>query len=77
MFISPLVAAFVIGSFWTGVGVSAATHDGLFNRHNDIVISATTGDDAHRSACAARYRSYDGDRDMYVGFDGAWHLCRL
>ena len=79
MFISPFLAAVLVGTFWTGVGVSAAVnHDGMFDRsaRSDVVISATTSTD-HRDACYARYRSYDGDTDMYMGFDGSWHLCRL
>ena len=32
---------------------------------------------SHVAACEARYRSYNPDTDMYRGFDGDWHYCRL
>jgi hypothetical protein len=92
LFLTPLIAAVVIGSFWTGVGITAAANNNdffggpgqhrLFDDSNgydnpsDVVISANTVSD-HRDACSARYRSYNADRDMYRGFDGSWHLCRL
>jgi hypothetical protein len=79
MFVSPLVAALLIGSFWTGIGTAAVVnHDGgLFDRTNrsDVVISATTSD--HDSACSARYRSYDPSTGQFMGYDGHWHDCRL
>ena len=80
MFISPIVAAIVIGSFWTGVATTAVVnHDGgLWSPHprSDVVISAQTDD--HVSACHARYRSYDETTDQYLSSrDGQWHTCQL
>lgn len=31
----------------------------------------------HVARCEARFQSYDRDTDMYLGFDGDWHRCRL
>jgi hypothetical protein len=39
-----------------------------------VAGAAETG---HRAACEAQYRSYDWNTDMYRGFDGEWHRCRL
>jgi hypothetical protein len=78
MFVSPFVAALLIGTFWTGVGVTAAANGGFdhFDRHrSDVVISATTTD--HDDACAAKYRSYQADSGKFMGNDGRWHTCKL
>jgi hypothetical protein len=77
MVITPLIAALLIGSFWTGVATTAVLdHNGMDTRSN-VVVSATVGDDAHIAACHARYRSYEEETDMYMGFDGSWHVCTL
>lgn len=77
MFISPLLAAVLVGTFWTGVGVSAvANNNDIFDHsRSDVVITAQTSD--HETACAAKYRSYNVDNDSYMGFDGSWHVCPL
>ena len=80
MVITPLLAAIIIGSFWTGVGTTAAlTNSDLFDRdRSDIVITAeAAGDDAHIAACEARYRSYDAEKDVYLSFGGEWKRCLL
>ncbi|RYE11284.1 MAG: hypothetical protein EOP22_00025 [Hyphomicrobiales bacterium] len=81
MVITPLLAAIIIGSFWTGVGTTAVLSDpDLLDRHRgDVVITAGTagGDDAHLAACEAKYRSYDADTDMYLSFGGEWKRCLL
>jgi hypothetical protein len=80
MFITPFMAAVLIGTFWTGVGTAAiVNHDGLFTHQprQDVVISATTDDD-HVAACYAHYRSYDESTDSYIASrDGQWHRCLL
>lgn len=75
MFISPFVAALLIGSFWTGVGATAAINGGFDHHRDDVTITATTTD--HDDACAARYRSYQPDSGKYLGRDGVWHTCKL
>ena len=40
-------------------------------------ITGTIGGDTHRGRCEARYRSYDWRTDMFRGYDGDWHQCRL
>lgn len=81
MVITPLLAAIIIGSFWTGVGTTAVlSNPELFdNARSDVVITAETidGDDAHVAACEDRYRSYDADTDMYLSFGGEWKRCLL
>jgi hypothetical protein len=32
---------------------------------------------SHVAACDARYRSYNPETDMFRGYDGDWHYCRL
>ena len=78
MFVSPFVAALLIGSFWTGVGATAVVNNSdIFNQHRpDVVITPTTT--AHHEVCAAKYRSYNPDTGMYRrARDGAWIECRL
>jgi hypothetical protein len=78
MFVSPFVAALLIGSFWTGVGATAVVNNSdMFNHHrSDVVITASTTD--HDQACAARYRSYNPDTGQYLSSrDYKWHDCAL
>ena len=79
MFVSPFVAALLIGTFWTGVGATAAINssDHWNNHRSDVEITATTDDYDHFIACHARYRSYTEDTDSWLGKDGQWHVCRL
>ncbi len=80
MVITPLIAAIIVGSFWTGVGTTAVlSHSDLFERNvrSDVIITAEPVGDGHVAACEARYRSYQAHTDMYLGYDGAWHRCRL
>ena len=78
MFVSPFVAALLIGSFWTGVGATAVVNssDHWNNHRSDVVITATTDDD-HINAYHARYRSYVESTDSWLGHDGNWHVCML
>ena len=79
MFVSPFVAALLIGSFWTGVGATAVVNNSdLFDHHHrsDVVITASTTD--HDEACAAKYRSYRADTGQYLSSrDHKWHDCTL
>ena len=78
MFVTPFVAALLIGSFWTGVGATAVVNNGdLWDHHrSDVVISASTSD--HDQACAAKYRSYDVASGQYMSSrDHKWHDCAL
>jgi hypothetical protein len=80
MVITPLLAAIIVGSFWTGVGTTAVlSNSDLFERESrsDVVITAESVDDDHVSACEAKYRSYDADTDMYLSFGGEWKRCTL
>ena len=81
MFITPFVAALLIGSFWTGIGTAAVVgHGGLVPpappARTDVVISAQQSD--RDAACAARYRSYDPSSGQYMSSrDHQWHDCML
>lgn len=82
MVITPLIAAIIIGSFWTGVGTTAVlSHGDMFDHHkSDVVITADATpatDSDHIAACHLRYHSYREDTDMYLGYDGSWHVCAL
>jgi hypothetical protein len=80
MVITPLLAAIIVGSFWTGVGTTAVlSNSDLFERESrsDVVITAESVDDDHINACEAKYRSYDADTDMYLSFGGEWKRCTL
>jgi hypothetical protein len=35
------------------------------------------GYDSHVARCEARFRSYSAETDMYLGYDGDYHRCRL
>lgn len=81
MIITPLMAAIIVGSFWTGVGTTAVlSNSDAFDRssRSDIVISAEASlDDDHIAACEDRYRSYDVETDMYLSYGGEWKRCLL
>lgn len=80
MVITPLLAAIIVGSFWTGVGTTAVlTQSDVFDRssRSDVVITAEAVDDDHVTLCHAKYRSYDEETDMYLSFGGEWKRCRL
>ena len=82
MVITPLIAAIIVGSFWTGVGTTAVlSHSDAFDRsvRSDVVITAeaSPSDDDHIAACEAKYRSYNAETDLYLSFGGDWKRCRL
>ena len=81
MVITPLMAAIIVGSFWTGVGTTAVlSNSDAFDRRSrsDIVISAEASlDDDHIALCKAKYRSYDEETDMFLSFGGEWKRCLL
>jgi hypothetical protein len=76
MFITPLMAAIIVGSFWTGVGATAVVNGGINHPpRSDVVISASATD--HDEACAVRYRSYDPSTGKYLSTKGVWKDCPL
>jgi hypothetical protein len=80
MVITPLIAAIIIGSFWTGVGTTAVlSNSNAFDRaRSDVVITAqAVGDDDHIAACEAKYRSYNAETDLYLTFGGEYKHCTL
>ena len=42
-----------------------------------VFLDVDVGSSGHVARCEARYRSYDADTDMYLGYDGDYHYCRL
>ena len=80
MVITPVIAALLVGSFWTGVGATAVvSNSDLFdNSRSDVVITAeAVSDDDHVAACEAKYRSYNSETDLYLSFGGEWKRCKL
>jgi hypothetical protein len=79
MVITPLLAAIIVGSFWTGVGTTAVlSNSDTFDRDTDITITAEAAvDDDHIALCEAKYRSYNDETDMYLSFGGEWKRCTL
>jgi hypothetical protein len=81
MIITPLLAAIIVGSFWTGVGTTAVLSNSDAFHHSsrsDVVITAEAGlDDEHVAACHAKFRSYNEETDMYLSFGGDWKRCPL
>jgi hypothetical protein len=80
MVITPLLAAIIVGSFWTGVGTTAVLSNSDAFHHSsrsDVVITADSVNDDHITACHAKYRSYNEETDMYLSVGGDWKLCRL
>lgn len=80
MVITPLLAAIIVGSFWTGVGTTAvlSNSDAFHHSRSDVVITAASANhDDHVAACEAKYRSYNAETDLYLSFGGDWKRCRL
>jgi hypothetical protein len=80
MFITPLMAAVLLGTFWTGVATTAVVGHGGLDGFNNPAVSVTATTTNHQSACAARYHSYNSDSnypDQWLGRDGQWHVCTL
>ncbi|MEO6394804.1 MAG: BA14K family protein [Devosia sp.] len=78
MVVTPFLAAVIIGSFWTGVGLTAL-HDGNglgLNAGGGSDLAATVDDD-HDALCHARYQSYDSDTGLYLTYGGKWKECTL
>jgi hypothetical protein len=80
MIVTPLVAAWLVGSFWTGAALATIHNDGgdgrFFNRGgSDLSVNVDVSE--HDALCAAKYRSYDADTGMYLSFGGQWKECRL
>ena len=64
----PSLGSVAAGLF--GFAIGAAIVNGISNGNGNW-----SGD--HVSRCEARYRSYNEDTDMFLGFDGDYHRCRL
>ncbi|MDC9822438.1 BA14K family protein [Devosia sp. ZB163] len=61
-----------IGAGAVGLGVGAAIANDRYYNNNMVVI-----DDNHVAACEAKYRSYNAQTDMFLGYDGQYHRCNL
>jgi hypothetical protein len=62
---------FGLGAGILGFGLGAALANSYSNRYR------VYGGYDHVARCEARYRSYDASTDMYLGYDGYYHRCRL
>ncbi len=62
-----------LGAGIFGFAVGAA----IANSVNNDRGGYDRGYETHVARCEARYRSYDEETDMFLGFDGEYHRCRL
>lgn len=67
---------------WNQPNIGSSIAAGIFG----FAIGAAIGSNANRSSsswdahvarCEARYRSYNPRTDMFLGYDGQYHRCRL
>jgi hypothetical protein len=58
-----------LGAGIFGFAVGAAIANSVNDRNS--------GYDSHVARCEARFRSYNAETDMYLGYDGDYHRCRL
>ncbi|HWA18538.1 MAG TPA: BA14K family protein [Devosia sp.] len=80
MIVTPLVAAWLVGSFWTGAALATIHNNGdgfLGNNSGGDDLSVSVDVSEHDALCAAKYRSYDPDTGMYLTFGGQWKECTL
>lgn len=63
-----------IGAGIFGFAVGAAIANSI---NNDRGGGYDRGWESHVARCEARYRSYNEDTDMFLGYDGDYHRCRL
>lgn len=42
-----------------------------------VFFDVDVASSGHVARCEARYRSYNPDTDMYLGYDGDYHYCEL
>ncbi len=54
-----------------GLTVGAAIASSIANSRSSSSF------DAHVARCEAKYRSYKAETDMFLGYDGNYHRCRL
>jgi hypothetical protein len=64
----PSLGSIGAGIFGFAVGAAIA---------NSVNNDRSGGYDSHVARCEARFRSYSAETDMYLGFDGDYHRCRL
>jgi len=64
----PSLGSIGAGIFGFAVGAAIA---------NSINNSNSSSYNSHVAACEARFRSYSAETDMYLGYDGDYHRCRL
>jgi hypothetical protein len=67
----PYLGSVAAGLFGFAVGASIV---GSMNRDDDMYDDDF---DDHVAACEARYRSYNAETDMFLGYDGEYHRCNL
>jgi hypothetical protein len=58
-----------LGAGVIGYGAGAALANQRYVNQNIVTV------DEHVALCEARYRSYNPETDMFLGFDGAYHRC--
>lgn len=69
----PNLGSVAAGIFGFAIGAAI-----ISNMNRDGGYSSYDGDfDDHVEACEARYRSYNAETDMFLGYDGDYHRCNL
>lgn len=69
----PNVGNVAAGLFGFAVGAAIVS-----SMNRDRGYSSYDSDfDDHVAACEARYRSYNAETDMFLGYDGQYHRCSL
>ena len=64
-----------VGAGIFGFVVGAAIANGISNSNDNDYRGSSYS--SHVNACEDAYRSYSAETDMYLGFDGDYHRCRL
>lgn len=68
----PNVGSVAAGLFGFAVGAAI-----MSNMNRDRGYGYDDAFDEHVAACEARYRSYNAETDMFLGYDGKHHRCNL
>ena len=69
----PSIGSIGAGIFGFAVGAAIANSINNDRGYGDYDRGWAT----HVARCEARYRSYNADTDMFLGYDGDYHRCRL
>ena len=69
----PNLGTVAAGIFGFAIGAAIANNA----NNNNGYSSGNSSWNAHVDACENRYRSYNAETDMFLGYDGNYHRCNL